>query len=127
MNPSRLIGPFAVAGLVLAAAFATVGSINAVDNPVVTDASLQSAEVKALFEVAPLSAKKRAKLVMADPALLQAQVDALFQVAPLTPSARARLAKAREEARLQAEVDALFDVAPRKAVPPKAAVLPVKP
>jgi len=118
MKTERMLQPLAVVALVLTAAFATTTLVNVAGEPaksVVADRP-SPADVKALFEIAPLSASMRAALVKADvaPAPQPAEVAALFDVAPLSVSMRARLISA-DAALQQAEVAALFDVAPRSA------------
>ena len=114
MNKPHILLPLAVAGLVLTAAFTTAALVNAAEDPlkVVTDTGFRPAEVKALFDVAPMSVSMRAKLVTADATLQRAEVKALFDVAPMSVSMRAKLVMA-DATLQQAEVKALFDVAPR--------------
>ena len=122
MNKPNILLPLAVAGLVLTAAFGTAALVNAADapSPAGTAAGLPPASVNALFDVAPISANMRARLLMADASLRQAEVDALFDVAPLTVSMRSRLVMA-DAALQRAEVDALFDVALRSVAKPTGA------
>jgi mono/diheme cytochrome c family protein len=112
MNKPRILLPFAVAGLVLAAALATATLVNAAENPPPPAfCTVQSSAVDDLFAIAPLSDAGRAKLVLADATLQQADADALFAVAPLSEAGRARLVLT-DASLQQAEADALFVIAP---------------
>lgn len=113
MNKPRILLPFAVAGLVLAAALATATLVNAAVNPQASVAGfvVPPNEVDALFAIAPMSDARRAKLVLADAILQQAEADALFVIAPMTDGGRARMVLS-DESLQQAEVEALFDIAP---------------
>ena len=113
MKKPRILLPFAVAGLVLAAALATATLVNAAVNPPAPAAGfvVPPCEADALFAIAPMSDAGRARLVLADAILQQAEVDALFVIGPMTDARRAKLILA--DAMLQqAEVEALFNIAP---------------
>lgn len=113
MNKPRILLPFAVAGLVLAAALATATLVNAAEHPQASapDFAAPSCETEALFAIAPMTDAARAKLVLSDAFLLQAEVDALFVIGPMTDAGRAKLILA-DVLLQQAEVESLFAIAP---------------
>lgn len=113
MNKPRILLPFAVAGLVLAAALATATLVNAAENPPapIAEFAVPSCGTEALFAIAPMSDARRAQLVLADAVLLQAEVSALFDIAPMSEGGRARMVLS-DVLLQQAEVEALFDIAP---------------